>query len=457
MDKDVVILKYEQDNVKEIESDTKQLRESGESQEERLKELDDKISKLYKKSGKQPVKEKISKVIRFSKTEEIDEEPELSYDELFSLAEESLKERGLSPDELDYSGLVSQEELEDIINELNRSLPREAKWTKSDFIVVFIAAILGCIIDLILSNRDNKFTGKGSKFEKWFSKFHDHAPNAPIDFQGKGFGGGMHRGRTSGHDLLRFGEGIQQFKNGTFKGIRYVNGNPIHVIASANQYGTPYGQLSMIEAVVRYLEHMIMDFTSAASLPFPGFSFLAESKNRDFRVFAADMYSNGFNCKNIALQSLSVIIIEMIIRLYFSIQSVKEYKNKVEIAEDYSNFEAIKAFFIPANKDKLYEMLLVAHSIVTAVNVGKIAIQIVASEGTALAPALSQLNVAEIMSVVRYGAKVAGAAVKRNNENAKVNYYFDITKEDWSNIEEKMIADEKEAIFLIDETLVLTR
>ena len=66
------------------------------------------------------------------------------------------------------------------------------------------------------------------------------------------------------------------------------------------------------------------------------------------------MYENGFNCRNIATQSLSAIIIEMIIRLYFSIQSVQTYMNNVEIAEDYSNFEAIKQF----KKDNINTIML---------------------------------------------------------------------------------------------------
>ena len=455
MDKDSVILKYERENIQSIESEAEQLQESGKRQEERLKELESRVSNIYKKTGKGPLREKISKVINLPKKEK-EIESEITYDDLFRMAEESFKERGLSPDELDYSDLVTQEELDEIINELNRPLPREAKWTKSDFIVVFIAAILGCVVDIIISDRDNKFTGKGSKFDNWLNSFHKHKKGAPIDYQGEGFEAGFHRVRTRGHDPLRFVEGIQQFKNGNFKGVTYLNDKAIPVNTILNQNNNPYEQLSIIDAVVRYLGHMLADFCSHTSLPFPGASFLWESSNNTIREIAVDLYQKGFNCKNIAVQSLSVIIIEMIVRLYFSIQSVKEYKDKVEIAEDYSNIDAIKAFFKPANKDKLYEMLLVAHSIVTSVNVGKIVIQIVVSEGSALAPALSQLNIAEIMAVVRYGAKVAGAAVKRNNENAKIDYYFEFTEESWIALEKELTIDEKEAISLIEDTLVLT-
>ena len=162
------------------------------------------------------------------------------------------------------------------------------------------------------------------------------------------------------------------------------------------------------------------------------------------------MYENGFNCRNIATQSLSAIIIEMIIRLYFSIKSVQTYMNNVEIAEDYSNYEAIKQFFKPANKEKLYEMLLVAHSIVTAVNVGKIVIEIVASEGGALAPALSKINIAEIIAVVNYGAKVTNATLKRTNEYNKVVYYFDGVGESWESLDKELTAGEIEAITSIE-------
>jgi hypothetical protein len=65
------------------------------------------------------------------------------------------------------------------------------------------------------------------------------------------------------------------------------------------------------------------------------------------------------------------------------------------INEDYSNFEAVKHFFKPENKEKLDEMLLVAHSMVTAVNMGKVVID----------KAPWEINVIEILNVVRYGDK----------------------------------------------------
>lgn len=454
MDKDSVILKYEQERTDDIEKETLELEKSSKSQEERLKEMESKLQGLYAKAGKKPLKKRVSQRLKEFKKGKPEEQSELTYDELFALAEESLKERGLSPDEMDYQDLVSEEDINEIIRELNEPIPREATWKKSDYIIVFIAAVLGCAVDIVLSNRDNKLTGKGSKFEQKLRQIHDkthpHAQNAPIDYQGKGFGGGMHRSRTRGHDPLRFVEGIKQFKNGTFEGVYYQNNMPIHVKVGSNQFGTPYGQLSMIDAVIRYLDHMIKDFCSAASLPFPGFSFLAESNSRQIRKLSADMYENGFNCRNIATQSLSAIIIEMIIRLYFSIQSVQTYMNNVEIAEDYSYFEAIKQFFKPANKEKLYEMLLVAHSIVTAVNVGKIVIEIVASEGGALAPALSKINIAEIIAVVNYGAKVTNATLKRTNEYNKVVYYFDGVGESWESLDKELTAGEIEAITSIE-------
>ncbi len=63
---------------------------------------------------------------------------------------------------------------------------------------------------------------------------------------------------------------------------------------------------------------MFADLFSTCSLPFPGYSFLVESDNRQIRKFAADMYQNGFNCKNILIQGVSTAIIEIVLRIYFS-------------------------------------------------------------------------------------------------------------------------------------------
>lgn len=440
MDKDTMILKHQQETVADAESDISSLQSSNDDQAKRIAEMQAKLKALGAKSAKR------RPFIRAHKDENNgadEKQTPASYDDLFAAANKSLTERGLDVDTLDYHDLVSEDELEQITRELNRALPREEKWQKADFVVVFIAALIGGVVDFILSNRNNSATGQQSKFSDWLNDtFHEgkHATNAPIDYQGKNFGGGYHRELSRGHDIARFVDGIKMFKNGTFEGVRYVDGVAHKVVMTANQYGNPYEQMTTIEAIVGYTQHMFADLFSKVSLPFPGYSFLAESKSRDV---AADMYHNGFNCKNIIIQSASTIAIEIIIRIYFSIMSVKKYRDQIEVAEDYSNMDALKKFIKPENKDKLNEMLLVAHAIVTAVNVGKVVI----------IKNLASINVTEIMAVVRYGVSVVSAMNKRNNEYSKLLFHTEQVETLWRKLDVAFAADETAIVQSMAETL----
>lgn len=449
MDKDSIILKYEQEELKDVERDLQKLKKDNDRQEEKLDEMQEKIKNAYALLGKEPLKSQKANL------RVVDTIPEyhsatstLSYDELFGKAKNSLIERGLDVENLDYHSLVSASELKEIEDELNRPLSRREKWIKSDFVAVFIAASIGSLADIVLGDRNNQLTGKDSSLSKWFNQFHQHTSGAPIDYQGEGFrdgGLGYHRGLSRGHDVIRFVEGILMFKNGQFIGIRHENGQAIRVITNVNQYGTPYEQLSTIEAIVGYARHMFADLFSTCSLPFPGSSFLAECDNRQLRKFAADMYQNGFNCKNIMLQSISTIAIEVIIRIYSSMQSVKQYKDKVELSEDYSNLNVFRQFFKPINKEKLNEMLLVAHAITTAVNVGKIVIK----------KAPWEINVTEIIAVVKYGIKVLKSAMARNSEYAKLIRNADEIHQRWQELESDICYNDEDAAREMTEVLVI--
>lgn len=435
MDKDSIILKYNQQEVDEISDGIVKLSNDNSEQEAQLELMQARLQEMYKILGKTP---NISEEMIEPKARDIDGFPVVvrSYDEIYQKAKSSLISRGLDIDSLDYHDLVSEEELKEIIEDLNKPLSKRAKWKKNDFIVVFIAAAIGSLADIILGTRDNQFTGTGSDFSDWLDKFHKHEGGGPIDYQGEGFGGGFHRELSKGHDLLRFIEGILMFKNGQFEGIRYVNGEAIKVVSAVNQYGNPYEQLSWIDAITRYAKHMFADLFSTYSLPFPGYSFFAESDNREIRKFAAIMYHNGFNCKNVLTQALSTAIVEIIIRVYFSVESVKNIYEGVEITEDYSNWDKVKEFIKPSNKEKLNEMLLVAHSIVTAVNIGKVVIN----------KAPWEINVTEIISVVKYGVRVVNANTARNSEYGKLIRNIEEISAKWELLEQQLVEIDKESI-----------
>lgn len=446
MDKDSIILKYEQEEVKSVQNAIRELNKQNSKQTEQLDNVQERINKLYALAGKQPLESK-STTVALPEDEPSKEilNPICSYDDLYIKARASLIGRGLDVDNLDYHDLVSKNELSEIEKELNRPLSQREKWKKADFVAVFIAASVGSLADIALGNRNSSITGANTDFSKWLNEFHKHDGGGPIDYQGKGFGGGYHRGLSRGHDILRFVEAIMMFKNGEFIGVRHEYGKAIKVVSKVNQYGTPYEQLSVIEAIVKYARHMFADLFSTCSLPFPGSSFLAECDDRQLRKFAADMYQNGFNCKNIILQSLSTVIIEVIIRIYYSIQSVKRYKCEVELAEDYSNFEAFKRFFKPANKEKLREMLLVAHAIVTAVNIGKVIIK----------KSPWEINITEIFSVVKYGVMVLKSTMSRNSEYAKLIRNSNEIHERWELLEREICYSLEDAARGTTEILII--
>lgn len=426
MDKDSVILKYLQNETENCDKNIKELTNINDNNTKRLNKLDSKVDKIYTLLNKKKISSTF--VNEAKEVSNRDDECSISqpktYDELFMIAKNSLINRGIDINDLDYHKLVGKEQLKEIIDNLNRPLEKRVKWTKNDFIAVFIAASIGSLVDFILSNRENKFTGKDSKFAEYLDKFHKHDGGGPIDYQGKGFGGGFHRSLSKGHDILRFVEAIIMFKTGKFEGVRYINGVAHKVVSNVNQYGTAYEQLGWIEAIVKYAQHMFADLFSSCSLPFPGSSFLFECNNRELRKFTVIMYQNGFNLKNIMSQSLSTIIVEIILRIYFGIGEVKRYKNDIEIKEDYSNFKAINKFVRPSDKDKLYEMLLLAHTIITAINVGKVAITKKPWE----------INVTEIISVIRYSVPVLNNAINRHSEYAKLIRSADEINKNWESL-----------------------
>ena len=440
MDRDIVILKYEKDALETAEQEITILENANNAQEAYLEQASQRIKAIYKKIGKEPPNPKeytpssemISLQVMPSQFA-----PSMSYGELYDIAAASLLERGLDTNSLTYGDLLTQVEIDSIVAELDRPISERERWTKGDFVVVFVAALLGVIADVVLGNKNNALTGKSTDFSKWLDGFHKHEGGAPIDYQGPGFGGGYHRVLSKEHDILRFIEGIHSFQQGKFVGIKYDADGVAHkVISYVNQNGKPYEQLPIIEAIARYAKHMFADLLSKNSLPFPGSSFLIESNSQELRSFAVDMYTNGFNLKNIMIQSLSTSAIEIIVRIYFSIQSVRKYKERVNVAEDYSNWEAVKEFFTPTNKDKLMEMLLVSHATVTAANIGKVVIK----------KAPWELNITEITSVIKYGIKVIKNSCVRNSEYSKLLRNSEDISNKWKYLESEICLCEETAL-----------
>lgn len=409
MDKDNVILQYNKLVLNDAESELNELTKQNDIQENELKRLVEKINKLNIQEIEIKNNPNVVNIQPSSK--------EITYEDLYNESTLFLQRKGLLNEINSYS-LVSEEEFEEITNSLNSAVPRGYEWSRSDFIVTFIAALLGCTTDIILSNRNNSFSGKGSKLSEHLKKFHKHASNAPIDYQGEGFGGGNHRVKSKGHDLLFFIDGIKMFKEGKF-----ISGDVV--------ISDPYQSLSLIESIIKYTQHMIADCFSPNSLPFPGYSILTEGNNQILRNLAVALYNNGFNIKNLLTQSLSVSIIEIIIRIYCGIESIKKSSPEINIDKDYSNFDVVKNFFISNNKEKLNQMMLIAHSIVATENISKVIVKCFMNDYKSLA----EINLFQIITTVNYGWKSVQDIAKRNSDYARIVYHSDNVSENWIEIE----------------------
>jgi len=217
----------------------------------------------------------------------------------------------------------------------------------------------------------------------WLKGYEIHGPPVSIDYQGKGFAGNLHRGLSPGHDILRVFEAVWQIKNGVFRGLRESPDGYIWVATELNQYDKPFDTYEGLEAFIIWVRHLISDFVTPRSLPFPGMSLLTDMPVKEIREFAIALYKNGLNLQSILVQALAPALVEIVVRSYF-------------LGRQFIETKSIR--ITPEKKQKLTELLLAAHATVVAVNAGKVVIMANA-EGPV---ALRHLNVPAIMKMVRY-------------------------------------------------------
>ncbi|MEK5357917.1 hypothetical protein [Paenibacillus sp. FSL L8-0709] len=303
-------------------------------------------------------------------------------------------------------------EIEQLTSDINSMDIRGIPFDKWDYIVAFTIGLLEVAGDFLISDHNqngslaNKLSDKNSALGEYFQSIHqkiDHS-GQPIDFQGRvkledwmnsiSFGGGDHRGRTMGHDLLLFPLSIYMLYSGKFIDGGYVDGSFKWIISQVNQKGNAYATLEPGEAVISYFLHMIADFFSAKSLPIPGFSLLTHFPQSDVRKFSQDLYKDGLNIRNLLLQGIPVATTELIIWIYNSLR----YKDST-----YSK-EAIK--------NKKEKLLLISHGIATAVNIGKV---IITKNPTSLNLIMIIRTVQLVWKVIKYEGDIKNKAKEKIN------------------------------------------
>lgn len=318
----------------------------------------------------------------------------------------SLKENTF--DYLPWEAMITEKDLETLKAE---KYSAQYKWDKWDYVFVGTAGVLAALTDFLLVEipKTIKYEGsvqKGSPIteflkesikskggeESWFSNWANNlektckVPYDAIKDSGlKGIGGRTHRLQTFGHDpILGLVMGVLDILRGTITGFSYDSLTGIHKIVTNNVGGEV--QESLIAAILKHLGHLASDVGTPNGLQPPFFTLLqginivdpASPKHVTFGQIARWMYMNGYDLRHFITMGITPGVIEIILRLYLMI---KHYSIHGE------------AEFKLADNPKYRSMLLLAHAIASAANVGKVALQ----KGNPLA-----LNYAEWLALLRY-------------------------------------------------------
>lgn len=305
------------------------------------------------------------------------------------------------------NGMTADEYIAKVTEEINKIDLRAVPVDKWDILVTFLLASLEVAGDFFIGDPEFKHSlaNKNGPFCKWLNKFHDKASSTSswwghkgsvLDYQGDEIVGskGAHRGMTFAHDLplarYLYGAEVKDDDSTAKKTVKHVyngtliahdllcfslslysictgkfvdcaftkNGTYELIVKSTNQNGTPYDPRNLFVGVVKYMVHMLADFCSSSSLPIPGWSLLTHFPDRDVEAFALKLYRNGMNLRTLALQSVPVGVTELLMSVYIWIRSI-------DCKEKFSD---------EAWEHKKNKLLLIAHGITTAVNVGKVII-----------------------------------------------------------------------------------
>ncbi len=236
-------------------------------------------------------------------------------------------------------------------------------WYKADWAIVFIAGTVGTILDVLI-NQTNILKPIDKKIKEIldcktvksiqqkldeFSNSFRNGSSAPIDFQDFEMAGpkSIHEIYSSGHDPIRFIEGIIQFITGNFNGIDKF-GNLVNI-----PFGEPIPNI--IHATISYVAHMLSDLLNKQGLPYPGTTFLMQFGSEQTRKDITTAFRAGlYNTRTAIYQSMPSFFISLIIHSYAI----------------YDNYTVTKKInFSIGNNTKYQPMLLVANSIVALENI----------------------------------------------------------------------------------------
>ena len=297
-------------------------------------------------------------------------------------------------DSCELEDLFTEEELREnseAIKLINREFNDLHRLDKYDVGIAALAAIVGAIVDIVLvgipaKGPDGLEAGPLSdfirkKFDEAFSpKEMEKLANSkkskvPFDEQDnrntteyvEGLSAYYHRLLSLGHDpLLGFIFGVYDIMHGTMTTIDKSG----KIVCQVMENYADRKESDIVSAIAKQIIHFKSDITTSMGLPAPLmglFNLLQFGNIGEEELTVAEivqgMYYEGFDFIHFCSQSMSVIVIELIVRLGYAIKRIKE-GNKVK--------DSIPISLNRSKHPKLATMLFIGHIGATAVNAGKV-------------------------------------------------------------------------------------
>jgi hypothetical protein len=294
-----------------------------------------------------------------------------------------------------YEVFLTEADLKKLADE-NKSYDAQFAWDKWDYMFVGISGILAALTDVFLVGtpktspltkwmKDFNTTAKAGQTD-WFSQWArdlEKACNVPYDAQPfAGMSGKTHRFQSLGHDpILGFIFGVVDIMRGTVTGFSYDSLN-LHSFATHSISSDV--SINLIEAILRQIGHLISDVATPMGLPAPFMTLMQGlnvgsfgEKGRSVGEIARWMYLNGYDFRHFLVSGITPAVIEIVLRAFIMIRHYSEHGDiKLDLASN----------------PKYRSMLLMAHGIASAANVGKVV----------LMKNPCAINYAEYMAFIRY-------------------------------------------------------
>lgn len=297
-------------------------------------------------------------------------------------------------DACELEDLFTEEELREnseAIRLLNREFNDLHRLDKFDVGIAALAAIVGAIVDIVLvgiptKGPDGLEAGPLSdfirkKFDEVFSTEEmeklANSKKSKVSFDAQdnrntteyveGLSSYYHRLLSLGHDpLLGFVFGVYDIMHGTMTTIDKSG----KIVCQVMENYADRKESDVVSAIAKQIIHFKSDITTSMGLPAPlmglfnllQFGSIGEEEQTIAEIVQG-MYYEGFDFIHFCSQSMSVIVIELIVRLGYSIKRIKE-GNKVK--------DSIPISLNRSKHPKLATMLFIGHTGATAVNVGKV-------------------------------------------------------------------------------------